>query len=182
MRVFYAIEFSDEIKKSIKTVQQSVQKLCLKGNFSHEENFHLTLRFIGEVDRREVEELKTCLDKAAETVEPFTLNFERIGWFSRGEKKMLWIGVKNQDNSLDKLYKSLSWTLEEKGYDSDKKAYKPHVTLSRETIFKEDYNEELSKIKIYSRDISVNKISLMESSRVKGRLTYTPIYIKKLGK
>lgn len=180
MRVFYAVEFSNQIKQSIKRVQQSIQKLCLSGNFSHEENFHLTLRFIGEADRKSVEELKVCLHKAAESAEPFALNFSKVGWFDRGEKKIVWIGIKNEDGGLDRLYRSLEYTLSEKGYESMEKDYSPHITLSRETIFRENADLEVRKINVYSEAIKIDRVSLMESTRINGKLTYRPIYVTEL--
>jgi hypothetical protein len=42
MRVFFAIEFDDSIKEYIEKVQNTVRENSIKGNFSHEDNFHLT--------------------------------------------------------------------------------------------------------------------------------------------
>ncbi|MCR5652008.1 MAG: hypothetical protein K6F86_12605 [Lachnospiraceae bacterium] len=48
MRLFIAIQFPDRIKHALSYIQQDMQSVGIKGNYIPEENFHLTLAFIGE--------------------------------------------------------------------------------------------------------------------------------------
>lgn len=178
MRVFFAIEFNDDIKGYIKEIQNKVREYSTVGNFSHEENFHLTLKFIGEVGEDEIAKLKYCLDSAAGQTVPFSLKLDRLGVFTKEARKIVWIGIKNEDKGLEKLYNTLDTILYDNGFQKDVKGYKPHITLSRETVFKAGFDEQLGKIKIASKEIKVDKVSLMESTRVNGKLKYNAIYIK----
>ena len=47
MRLFIAINFDEETKQSIIAVQRRLREWG-RGNFSHPENLHLTLAFLGE--------------------------------------------------------------------------------------------------------------------------------------
>ena len=48
MRLFIAIQFPDRIKKALSYLQQDMRDIGIEGNYTKEENFHLTLVFIGE--------------------------------------------------------------------------------------------------------------------------------------
>lgn len=178
MRVFFAIEFNDAIKGYIKEIQNKVRENSARGNYCHEENFHLTLQFIGEVGEVEFPKLKNCLDRAARQTGPFSLKLDRLGFFTREGRKIVWIGIKNEDKGLERIYNTLDTILYENGFQKDVKEYKPHITLSRATVFKAGFEEQLRKIKIDSKEIEVNKVSLMESTRVNGKLKYNAIYVR----
>lgn len=178
MRVFIAIEFSDTIKKYLFDKQQLARKYCTKGNFTSSANFHLTLRFIGEVQNNELSSIKKAIDDTAELNNPFEISFDSIGCFSRGFKKILWIGIQ-KSNELQNLYTCLEDALSKYGYIKDEKGYSPHITLGREVVT--DNMESLkNEIEIKSEKINVTGISLMESTRVNGILTYRPLYQGKL--
>lgn len=180
MRLFFAIEFDNETKEYIKEVQNIIRENSVKGNFSHEENFHLTLKFMGEIEQGNLTKLKSSLDRAVEQIDPFSFKFNKLGFFTKESKKIVWIGIKNEDKVLDRLYNTLEAILYENGFPKDFRGYSPHITLSRETVFKTGFDEQLGKIKINSKEIKVNKVSLMESTRINGKLTYRAIYIKEI--
>ena len=48
MRLFIAINLSDEMKNSLISAQNTMYDRGIRGNFTSEENMHLTLAFIGE--------------------------------------------------------------------------------------------------------------------------------------
>ena len=180
MRVFFAIEFDDSIKEYIEKVQNTVRENSIRGNFSHEDNFHLTLKFIGEIGEEKLTRLKYTLDSAVNQVESFSLKFDKLGFFTKEAKKIVWIGIKNEDKSLDKLYNILEAVLFSNGFSKDLRGYSPHITLARETVFKAGFEEVLRKIEIDPMEIKVNRVSLMESTRVNGKLKYKAIYVKEI--
>lgn len=180
MRVFFAVELNDETKKYIKGVQGIIAENSEKGNFSHEENFHLTVRFIGEVEQNDIERLKKSLDEAVKVIKPFSFQFTKPGFFGRGNKKIMWIGTKNEDGMLNRLYSSLENSLSDNQYEKEDRQYSPHITLSRETILKPGFEKELKEIHVEPMKVNVNKVSLMESTRINGKLTYRPIYVKEI--
>ena len=60
MRLFIAINFSPSFKKAILSSAQQLRDRGVRGNFTREENLHLTLAFIGESDR--VNDIRGVLD------------------------------------------------------------------------------------------------------------------------
>lgn len=178
MRVFFSVEFDDDTKKYIKGIQDIIRENSLRGNFSHEDNFHLTLKFIGEVDGKLILKLKQSMDMAVQGIVPFSLNLKGLGTFTKDSRKIVWIGINDDDGGLGNLYTFLENSLYKNGFAKDIKGYSPHITLSRETIFKAGFEKELCKIAVDPKEIKVRKVSLMESTRMNGKLTYRAIYVK----
>ena len=106
MRAFIAIDFTKEVKKEILAVQKSVAEKSAKGNFTPEENFHLTLRFIGEIDEYGMESLADAVRETGLRFRGFELNINSLGFFPRGDKSIVWVGVE-KNKSIDMLYNNL---------------------------------------------------------------------------
>lgn len=176
MRVFIGIEFSEKIKEYLHEIQCLITNYSERGNFTRKENFHLTLRFIGEVDTNQIQILKRVIDKTSLEQNCFQLVFKKLGYFPRGNRMIIWMGLKESE-TLKKLYYNLELGLEEEGYSKEDRSFTPHITLGREVIIKEDFNKLAEKIKTDNINIFADKISLMESARVNNRLTYKPIYV-----
>ncbi len=173
MRVFFAVEFEEEIKERLYSLQQEIKKYCSGGNFTHKENFHLTLRFIGEQNPGQVEKLIRVLHMAAAGTNSFQLKFDRLGAFSKGNRKIIWTGLE-KSYELQQLYHRLEAALGKEGYPGEGRNYSPHITLVRETRLAEDI-PDIDKIRFGKLAVKVNSISLMESKRVNDKLTYTAV-------
>lgn len=176
MRVFIAIEFEDYIKDELWKSREKVKELSLKGNFTAKDNFHLTLKFIGEANSNQIDKLKSAINEVAQNRIKFSLNFKDIGSFKKGNKEIIWVGIK-RDERLENLHKDLENILEKSNFEKDERSYRPHITLGRQIVLK-DKNLKLSENVIIPKEkIEVTKISLMESTRVDGKLVYRPLYI-----
>ena len=177
MRIFIAIEFSNEIKKYLHNIQEIVKKNSISGKFTDKDNFHLTIRFIGEITEVQLNNLKKAIDNVALNQEKFELNFSRLGEFPRGEKRIIWLGIE-ANQMMDKLYFKLENELEKQGYEKEGRGFVPHITMGREVVIAEEFKELEMKTKIIDEIISVDKVSIMESTRINGKLTYIPVYVR----
>lgn len=172
MRVFFAIELDEAIKDYLYEIQKEVKSHCISGNFSFRENFHLTLRFIGEQNTQQVENLKQVLRDAAKTSE-FELKLDKLGSFRKGNRSVMWVGLEKSLH-LQQLYNNLENILVKNGYQIEERSYNPHITLAREVKI-EDFNFLTEKTDIERLIIKVKSISLMESKRINNSLAYVPI-------
>lgn len=180
MRVFIAIELDENIKEYIFQNQKIVKDNSIKGNFSRKENFHLTLRFIGEANVKQIDVLKKTIDETAKITSSFEMQLGGLGYFSRKNRKIIWLGISNGKKSLQQLFDILENNLEEYGFGRDERGLNPHITMARQVILNTDFELLAEKVKTEEIEIPVKKISLMESTRVDGKLTYRPIYTKYL--
>ncbi|MBH1940401.1 RNA 2',3'-cyclic phosphodiesterase [Mobilitalea sibirica] len=176
MRLFTAINFHQDRKDNLYQVVELLKKMTTGGSFTAKDNLHLTLNFIGETKR--IELIQEAMQEAVESTkaESFYLSIGGIGRFKRREGDIYWIGVE-KENTLWKLQKELTIRLKEAGfYDIDAREYKPHLTLARRVKVGDFYDKSLIEKAISSMRIKVDKISLMKSERIQGKLVYTEIF------
>lgn len=94
-----------------------------------DEQLHLTLRFIGEVDRRTAEDAAHVL--ATVHAASIKLRIEGVGHFdSRGRANALWAGVRPHD-AVAALHKKVDQALVRVGLEPERRAFLPHITLAR---------------------------------------------------
>ena len=94
-----------------------------------EDQLHLTLRFIGEVDRHLARDVDAALSSVHHSA--FAIALNGLGVFDRrGEPVTLWAGVAPQE-PLHTLHKKVDQALVRVGVEPDRRAYAPHVTLAR---------------------------------------------------
>ncbi len=93
------------------------------------ENYHLTLRFIGEVPAYVAEEIDIAL--AALRARHFTLELAGVGTFAKGGRDTsLWVGV-TRNPQLDHLAGKIETALQRSGLEPERRRFAPHVTLAR---------------------------------------------------
>lgn len=166
MRLFIAIHFSPEIKASLLDAIQHLREQSFSGNFTRPENLHLTLAFIGESER--LEDLKQVLDSIDSR--PFPLELSGSGHFG----ELYWAGLQKSP-ALDRLARIIRQELLLRHFDIDRKPFRPHITLARQLQAKEE-----PKLQLNPASMQVERVSLMCSERIQGRLTYTEVYSKQL--
>ncbi|TMJ20897.1 MAG: RNA 2',3'-cyclic phosphodiesterase [Alphaproteobacteria bacterium] len=97
--------------------------------WQNEEQLHLTLRFIGEVDRHMAQDVHAALGGVHHP--PFDMALNGLGTFDRrGEPVTLWAGVSPQE-PFKTLHKKVDQALARVGVEPDQRAYVPHITLAR---------------------------------------------------
>jgi 2'-5' RNA ligase len=168
MRLFIAINFSDTVRERLLALRDECRALAVKGNFSLTENLHLTLVFLGECDAKQCVAAKDVLN--AVIFESFPLIIDRTGRFERKGVDIVWTGIR-ANNTLNAVRHSLFTALKETGFSLESRKFSPHITLGREVVWRERYAFGA----IPPIEECVNRIDLMKSERIGGKLVYTSI-------
>jgi 2'-5' RNA ligase len=93
------------------------------------ENYHLTLRFIGETPGHRAEEIDIAL--AGLRARGFQLTLSGVGTFAKGGRSTaLWVGVERNPR-LDHLQNKIETALQRAGLEPERRRFQPHVTLAR---------------------------------------------------
>ena len=169
MRIFLAIEFDMETKAALALVQGKIRPFCVNGNFSREENLHLTVKFIG--DTQKLDEICKIADDAARGISPFNIELKELGAFNKGGRNIFWTGV-NGGNELKRMHIAAQNGLIACGIINTREDYRPHITLVREARLNCGLDDALRTIITPDLFFKVTGISVMESTRVAGKLTY----------
>ena len=176
MRLFIAVNFSDEVKARIIAVQEKLRSQALRGNFSRPENLHLTLAFLGETPEEKLPLIIQIMEKIKPN--PFEISFNRTGSFTHSRKELWWIGADPGCAALPELkalHAELLEALQYEGFSVDKRPFNAHISLGRE--IKHSLPIILDSLEI---KLKVDRISLMKSEHLRGILTYTEIFGKDL--
>ncbi|HOO26814.1 MAG TPA: RNA 2',3'-cyclic phosphodiesterase [Clostridiales bacterium] len=169
MRLFIAINFEKEALEKLTAVREDLRKRAKQGNFSRDENLHLTLAFLGECKPEQLKAARSALESL--DFEPFELEAEGLGRFRREGGDIYWVGIRPNEK-LEEIHKQITKKLADT-FSLDSKKFTPHITLGREVILK----EKPANFGGFSQ--TVYSIDLMKSERAEGVLTYTRIYSKR---
>lgn len=177
MRLFVALSLPDSLRSRL-------YGLCsgLPGaRWVAPENMHLTLRFIGEVDGRDAEDIDAAL--TAIRFPRFPLILSGVGEFGGGRRlRSVWVGVENNE-MLERLQAKVEQAVQRAGQSPERRKFKPHVTLAR---FKshpggrlESYFAERSLFR--SEPFEVSEFTLYSSFLAHEGAIYAPEAVYPLG-
>lgn len=158
MRLFIAIQLSDEMKKALVACMHDLKKQGVEGNYVPAQNLHMTLAFIGEYD--DPSKVKEVIRRVP--LPEFRLTLSEKGNFGN----ILWAGVKG-NQKLKTYVKDLRAALSAEGIPFDTEKFVPHITLIRKVSAKKPYQVHLPKA-----DMTVKKASLMKSEQKNGKMVY----------
>jgi 2'-5' RNA ligase len=96
--------------------------------WQRDDQMHLTLRFIGEVDERTAHDVDEAL--ATVRAHAFTLELAGVGDFGGKDPRALWVGLRPNE-ALIHLQKKVESALVRLGLDPEERKYTPHVTVAR---------------------------------------------------
>lgn len=174
MRVFIGFELPTEVKDYLYDVQSHLLSRAIKGNKTLYHNFHLTLIFLGEVKSSKINALSDLIEEIASSHPSFDIHIGDIGFFNVRSEYILWSKVTKGLNPLFNLYHALESLLYQENWISEKKQYKPHITLARQVKLLPDERHDM--LPTYHAPIHLKEITLFESHRINDILTYTPIH------
>lgn len=158
MRLFIAIQLSDEMKKALVGYMHDLKKQGVEGNYVPAQNLHMTLAFIGEYDNPgQIKEILRSLP-----LPEFRLSLSEKGNFGN----ILWAGVKG-NQKLAAYVKALRAALSAEEVPCDTDKFIPHITLIRKASAKKPIQTPLPKA-----DMMVKKASLMKSEQKNGKVSY----------
>jgi 2'-5' RNA ligase len=124
LRLFVGIAFPPELKLRLSLLCTGVQG----ARWVDPGNFHLTLRFIGEI----TEDLAGDVDEALAGVKAarFALQLVGTGVFGGRRPHALWVGVE-RGPELVRLRDKVEQALIRVGLEPEQRKFAPHVTLAR---------------------------------------------------
>lgn len=132
MRLFVAVNFPFEIKKSIGSFIQDLRKVKADLKWVEPDNLHLTVQFLGNVSEEQVADVVEALKRAAAGVAPFTLKLSGAGVFPTRERpRVFWVGAAGETDKLLELSRRVQRELKGLGFDPGKNKFSPHLTIAR---------------------------------------------------
>lgn len=131
MRLFVAIPVNDKVREYAEILKREMEQGRPDVKWVEKKNYHLTLKFLGEVPAGKLESIQRCLRMAAQACPSFVLEVGGVGFFpGRNRPRIIWSGIRGEMEKAYFLGERIDTYLAELGFDPEKKR-SFHLTLGR---------------------------------------------------
>jgi len=130
-RLFVAVPLTDEARHALSATILRAAPDRLPGRVVRPANWHVTLRFLGDVDAVGRDRVAAALDQA-DLGPPFSILWGRFGAFPRPQNaSVLWVGADRGAEHLERLAARVDEAAQGAGFPPEERPFRPHLTLSR---------------------------------------------------
>ena len=181
IRAFLAIQLPDDVTTTLGHLANQVAQARVGGlKPVRPENMHLTLKFFGNVNARQVESIVDTVTYTLKAIRPFTLRLGHVGAYpSNRSPRVLWVGLDGDVAPLQDTHRRIETALGQIAIEPDSRAFKPHLTVARirdraphterrraaEALFSAEFRSGLP--------VPVERVSLMRSTLLPEGPQYT---------
>lgn len=132
IRTFIAIGLPEFVLQAIAKTQDALRGSGLDIRWVRREGIHLTLKFLGDIDRDDVGKIQAAMEEAAKGISPFTLTGDGVGVFPDFRRpRVIWAGISGDMQALFSLQRALESQLKGLGFPKEKRHFKGHLTMGR---------------------------------------------------
>jgi 2'-5' RNA ligase len=180
MRLFIAVELGEEVRSRIAVELGSLQRIAPDAKWVRVESMHVTLAFLGHLPEEKVPAIRSAIEKAAATGHPLSLHARGLGSFGSSRRpRVLWVGLHGEMELLAQSQHRLEAELVPLGYQPERRAFNPHLTLARARNPSGD--AKLLRCLEYGRDLDfgraqVDRIVLFRSDLSPKGARYTALH------
>lgn len=129
MRLFFGLSLPGAVHQAVCDRAAACRKV-IDGRYVREENYHMTLAFLGDVPENRVQDAAEALRRCISQAPAPRLTLGETSYFGRADNAILIVRV-TSDPSLDPLHDALVQTLDEATLPFDPGPFSPHITLAR---------------------------------------------------
>ena len=131
MRTFIAIPLPVPCRTLLEDIQSKLRPFGADVRWTAIASIHLTLKFLGEIDRSMLPRLTSALNEHAKTP-GFDLRMRGLGGFPDLHRpRVIWCGIEGQVDSLTRLQKAVETACQAVGFAREDRPFHPHLTLGR---------------------------------------------------
>ncbi|MFE4713045.1 RNA 2',3'-cyclic phosphodiesterase [Paenibacillus sp. NPDC056722] len=131
-RLFVAVPVPPAIRESLGSLCQSLATEVSFAKWTHPEDYHITLQFLGDTAKQDIPGLIAALKKVAAAGTPFELSLESFDTFGLpASPRVLWAGLSGELEKLNALQSAVTNATVPLGFVAEDRSYKPHLTLAR---------------------------------------------------
>lgn len=131
MRLFIGISIPKKQRTRIHRAVRSLREEELPVRWVDPDNFHITLKFLGDVRPERVPAIQEAVQQVAGATRAFSTDVGGFGAFPTvRHPNVLWLGVKASPE-FRCMKQDLEWALGDLGFETETRAFHPHITLGR---------------------------------------------------
>jgi 2'-5' RNA ligase len=184
LRTFIAVDIPPT---TLQSIQQKVDPLRKDiGNsivrWVPIQNFHLTLKFLGDISQDNIDTLTRILRTEADSCQQFDMHINGLGSFPNSKRpRVLFIGIQ-APAELEALQRGIDSATDKLGYKSESRGFSPHLTIGRvrenaTATDQQRIRKALDEIKIDSLGTArVDSVHLYKSELKPSGSVYTKLF------
>lgn len=133
-RIFVAVDLSLEARSAAAVYIESLRAEFrdVRVGWEKAEKLHLTMKFLGDCEERQLIELKKIVAGIATQISNFTIRIADTGTFPNARNpRVLWLDVKDAAGDLLKIHGLLEKDCEKIGFERERRRFVPHLTIGR---------------------------------------------------
>ncbi|MBA2621148.1 MAG: RNA 2',3'-cyclic phosphodiesterase [Acidobacteria bacterium] len=133
-RIFAAIDISEAARQAVSAYVEILHAefQSVRVGWEKPEKLHLTLKFFGDVDERQLENLTEAIEQTARQNLNLNLQIAEAGVFpSPARARILWLGLQEETGNLQKLNENLETECARFGFAREERNFKAHLTIAR---------------------------------------------------
>ncbi len=179
MRLFYCFELPAGVRAELDRIAQPLRRTEARVTWVRPENFHITVKFLGEVEPSALDALKALGAHIAARFPKSEIVFDTVGAFPTPQRpRVLWIGSQRAPQAIFELQTDLERELTKMGFEAERH-FRPHVTVGRvkdeHTVRVGQLATMLSQISPFECRAQITNLTLMESHLSPSGAIYTPV-------
>jgi RNA 2',3'-cyclic 3'-phosphodiesterase len=128
-RVFLALRFSRTTQERLLAVQQELRTHLHNWHYIQPDNFHLTLRFFGEVTDACIDKINARCTELSPELHPFALHLNHVDFFGTPHNARVLYAGGEPSPGLDKLVAAIQDAFPDPR--DQRQDFRPHVTLAK---------------------------------------------------
>jgi 2'-5' RNA ligase len=181
-RLFVAADIPDSVRDGLDRDLSPLRDRLSGARWVPQENWHLTLKFIGAVWARLVDDVRRAVGAVAIAHEPFETRLAAVGAFpSERRARVVWAGLDDRDGRIGAIASGLDAALAEFAKPEDR-PFAPHLTVARLRT-PASVEEELKALSGAASDpFLLEHIVLYRSHLRRPHPIYEPVEAFRLGK
>ncbi len=172
IRAFIAVEIDQPNKQKLSQLISTLKQANADVKWVNENQMHLTLKFLGNIEKNRVQEISNTLKSIANKASAFNIHLSKISAFPNMHKpRVIWLGIDKGVENLKNLASKL-------GSRQEKREFKPHLTLGRVKSLKNisQLTKLISETSFESDgNISITKLILFQSTLTPKGAIYTSL-------
>jgi 2'-5' RNA ligase len=148
LRLFVALDLPEPVKHEVERAQAELRARLTRSlvKWTRRAQFHLTLRFLGDVEAARVDALVNAIESACEGVPPLELRASGIGFFPGiRSPRVIWAGISDNSGALQALQRALQARTQAFTQEVAESRFAGHVTLGRVRQFDRAENDALAQ-------------------------------------
>lgn len=187
IRIFVAVTIGDKLVDKIHRTQSRLKKLAPGLKWVSPDNFHLTVKFLGEIPENTLDDVFSAVAEAASEAKCFDLAFKGVGVFGNPvNPRVVWASISEGSKEMADLASSVESRLAKCGFPEEDRPFKAHLTLARSGREDKKQSEQFrAAIKdgadLQFGSVRVDSVVVMQSELRPTGSKYTPLKIFSFG-